>query len=146
MADIAILALTTAGLALDDSIPFTDTSDANATKKAVGIPVLTAAQIAASATGVPGLTSAGVFSNIAGTTVATLTGTAATFPGSSTFTSYTKVTPVAVASLPAAVTAGAGARAMVNDALTPAWGAAVTGGGAVTVPVYVDATPAWIVG
>lgn len=81
MATKALSALTTAVLALDDSVPFTDTSDANATKKAVGIPVVTPAQIAAGATGVPGVTAAGVVSNLAGQTVATLTNTAATLPG-----------------------------------------------------------------
>ncbi len=53
--------------------------------------------------------------------------------------------PVAVASLPAAATAGAGARGFVTDALTPVYGSTVTGGGAVKVPVYSDGTN-WIVG
>ena len=46
-----------------------------------------------------------------------------------------------VATLPAGVQ---GDRAMVTDALGPAWGAAVVGGGAVVVPVYYAA--AWMVG
>lgn len=58
---------------------------------------------------------------------------------------YTKKTPVAVASLPAAATAGAGAELLVNDALAPAFGATVAGSGAVTVPVYSDGTN-WKVG
>lgn len=56
-----------------------------------------------------------------------------------------KNTPVAVASLPSAATLGSGARAFVNNALTPAFGSAVVGGGAVAVPVYSDGTN-WIVG
>lgn len=50
-----------------------------------------------------------------------------------------------VGALIAAATAGAGAQSMVSDALTPVFGAAVTGGGAVVVPVYSDGTN-WIVG
>jgi len=52
---------------------------------------------------------------------------------------------VAVASLPAAATAGAGARMFVNNALSPVFGSAVVGGGAVTVPVYSTGS-AWNVG
>ena len=48
-----------------------------------------------------------------------------------------------VASLPTAGTAGR--RAFVTDALTPVFGSAVTGGGAVKAPVY-DTGAAWIVG
>ncbi|MGD9724398.1 MAG: hypothetical protein AB7U76_24430 [Pirellulales bacterium] len=48
-----------------------------------------------------------------------------------------------VATLPAAATAGA--RAHVTDALAPAFGANVAGGGAVTTPVFYDGT-AWVVG
>jgi hypothetical protein len=47
--------------------------------------------------------------------------------------------------LPAAATVGVGARAFVTDALTPAWGSAVVGGGAVSVPVYSTGS-AWNVG
>lgn len=50
-----------------------------------------------------------------------------------------------VAALIAAATAGAGARSIVSDALAPVFGTAVTGGGAVVVPVYSDGT-SWIVG
>lgn len=56
-----------------------------------------------------------------------------------------KYTPQTVASLPVASTAGAGARMFVSDALTPVFGSAVTGGGAVNVPVYSDGTN-WMVG
>lgn len=52
---------------------------------------------------------------------------------------------VAVASLPAAGTAGAGARMIVNDANAPTFGAIVAGGGAAIVPVYSDGTN-WLVG
>jgi len=48
-----------------------------------------------------------------------------------------------VASLPTAGTAGR--RAFVTDALAPTFGSAVTGGGAVNVPVY-DTGAAWFVG
>ena len=47
-----------------------------------------------------------------------------------------------VATLPAGVT---GARAYVTNALAPAFGAAVVGGGAVTIPVFFDGVN-WIVG
>jgi hypothetical protein len=65
--------------------------------------------------------------------------------GAISATTTIKVTPVAVASLPAAATAGVGARSFVNDAMTPVFGSAVTGGGAVTVPVYSTGS-AWNVG
>jgi len=54
-------------------------------------------------------------------------------------------TPVAVGSLPSAATLGAGARAFVNNALAPTFGATVAAGGAVKVPVYSDGTN-WKVG
>jgi hypothetical protein len=60
-------------------------------------------------------------------------------------TSWIKVPAVTVSALPAAATAGVGARAFVNDALTPVFGSAVTGGGAVAVPVYSTGS-AWNVG
>lgn len=50
-----------------------------------------------------------------------------------------------VATLPDASDSGSGARAFVSDALTPAFGATVVGGGAVKVPVYSDGTN-WKVG
>jgi hypothetical protein len=60
-------------------------------------------------------------------------------------TAHIKVPGVTVANLPAAATAGAGARSFVTDALTPVFGSAVVGGGAVNVPVYSDGA-AWNVG
>lgn len=60
-------------------------------------------------------------------------------------TSWIKVPPVAVSALPLAATAGAGARAFVNDASSPTFGSAVTDGGAVLVPVYSTGS-AWHVG
>ena len=60
-------------------------------------------------------------------------------------TAHIKVPGVIVANLPAAATAGAGARSFVTDALAPTFGSAVTGGGAVNVPVY-STGAAWFVG
>jgi hypothetical protein len=60
-------------------------------------------------------------------------------------TAHIKVPGVTVANLPAAATAGAGARSFVTDALAPVFGSAVTGGGAVNVPVY-STGAAWFVG
>ena len=60
-------------------------------------------------------------------------------------TAWTKVPGVIVANLPAAATAGAGARSFVTNALAPTFGSAVVGGGAVNVPVYSDGA-AWFVG
>ncbi len=60
-------------------------------------------------------------------------------------TAHIKVPGVTVANLPAAATAGAGARSFVTDALTPTFGSAVTGGGTVPVPVY-STGAAWNVG
>lgn len=62
-----------------------------------------------------------------------------------TSVSWIKVPGVIVANLPAAATAGAGARSFVTDALNPVFGNAVTGGGAVSVPVYSNGTT-WNVG
>ena len=50
-----------------------------------------------------------------------------------------------VATLPSAVTSGAGARSFVTDALGPTFGATVVGSGAVKVPVYSDGVD-WKVG
>lgn len=60
-------------------------------------------------------------------------------------TSYVKTTPVTVANLPAAATAGAGARAFVTDATSTTFNATATGGGANSVPVFSDGS-AWKVG
>jgi hypothetical protein len=59
--------------------------------------------------------------------------------------SWVRMAVTTVASLPAAATAGAGARMMVSDAASPVFGSAVSGGGAVTVPVYSTGS-AWNVG
>ena len=50
-----------------------------------------------------------------------------------------------VSGLPSAATVGAGFKAMVSDALTPAFLSAVTGGGTVVCPVFSNGTT-WIVG
>jgi hypothetical protein len=65
--------------------------------------------------------------------------------GAAGSTAHIKVPGVTVANLPAAATAGAGARSFVTDALAPVFGSAVVGSGAVNVPVYSDGA-AWIVG
>lgn len=53
-----------------------------------------------------------------------------------------RTTVFTVATLPAGVT---GSRAAVNNALGPAFGAAVVGGGAVTIPVFFNGA-VWVVG
>lgn len=58
---------------------------------------------------------------------------------------YYKGQITVVGSLPAAATAGAGARSFVTDALLPVFGSAVAGGGAVNVPVYSNGST-WMVG
>jgi hypothetical protein len=58
---------------------------------------------------------------------------------------FPAMTNYTVATLPSAVTAGAGARSFVTDATGPTFGATVAGGGAVNVPVYSDGTN-WKVG
>ena len=55
------------------------------------------------------------------------------------------LTVYTVATLPSAVTSGAGARSFVSNALAPAFGSTVAGGGSVKVPVYSDGTN-WKVG
>ena len=50
-----------------------------------------------------------------------------------------------IAQLPAAATAGSGARATVSDALAPSFGATVAAGGAIVTPVYSDGSN-WKVG
>lgn len=67
-----------------------------------------------------------------------------TLSSNPTFTTV-KTTPTTVAALPAAATAGDGARAFVTDATAPTFGATVAGGGAVHTPVYSDGTN-WLVG
>jgi len=58
---------------------------------------------------------------------------------------YIQTTPVAVASLPAAATAGDGARAMVTDATATTFNSVVAGSGTNKVPVFSDGT-AWRIG
>ena len=60
-------------------------------------------------------------------------------------TTAIQTTPVVVASLPAAATAGAGARAFVSDANDTAFNAVVAGAGANNLPVFSDGT-AWRIG
>ena len=60
-------------------------------------------------------------------------------------TTAIQTTPVVVASLPAAGTAGAGARAFVSDANDTAFNAVVAGAGANNLPVFSDGT-AWRIG
>jgi len=55
------------------------------------------------------------------------------------------ITNYTVATLPSAVTSGAGARSFVTDALGPTFGATVVGAGTVKVPVYSDGVD-WKVG
>lgn len=55
------------------------------------------------------------------------------------------LTNYTVATLPSASTSGKGARSFVTDASAPTFGATVSGGGAVAVPVYSDGTN-WKVG
>jgi hypothetical protein len=69
----------------------------------------------------------------------------ATRPRNLYMASWIRMATTTVASLPAAATAGAGARMFVTDAASPTFGSAVTGGGAVTVPVYSTGS-AWNVG
>lgn len=59
--------------------------------------------------------------------------------------SWVRMAVTVVGSLPAAATAGAGARMVVSDANAPTFGATVAGGGAVVTPVYSDGTN-WKVG
>ena len=82
--------------------------------------------------------------------VGTLTGL--TVSGNVTGQSYVsattalQTTPVITSALPAAATAGAGARSMVTDAdAGSVFGAALTGAGSLTLPVFSDGT-IWRVG
>ena len=99
----------------------------------------------------------GVFTYVSGdganltniTTVGTLTALEVT--GNITGQSYVsaatalQTTPVVVASLPAAGTAGAGARAFVSDANDIVFNAVVAGTGANNLPVFSDGTD-WRIG
>ena len=84
--------------------------------------------------------------NSGGTDAMTIATTGAVTTSASIIAGSTvKTATYTVAGLPAAATAGAGARAYVTDALAPSFSAAVTGGGTVPVPVYSDGTT-WRVG
>jgi hypothetical protein len=60
-------------------------------------------------------------------------------------TNYVKTIAKTVATLPAAATAGAGARGFVTDATSATFNAALTGGGTNKVPVFSDGS-AWLIG
>lgn len=62
-----------------------------------------------------------------------------------TVSSFTKVTPVLVANLPSAATAGTGARSFVTDANATTYNSVVAGGGANRLPVFSDGS-AWRIG
>lgn len=79
------------------------------------------------------------------TTLATLVSFLSTAFSSFTATSYIKTDPVTVANLPAAATAGSGARAMVTNSNNTTFAAIVAGGGANIVPVFSDGTN-WRIG
>jgi hypothetical protein len=64
---------------------------------------------------------------------------------STVYSTNTKYTPVTVATLPSAVTLGAGARAFVSNATATTFASIVAGGGANNVPVYSDGTN-WRIG
>lgn len=66
--------------------------------------------------------------------------------GSGSVAGNVRTIPIATASLVACVAGTAGARAAVNDALAPAIGVALTGGGAIFATVHCSATTtSWIV-
>lgn len=65
--------------------------------------------------------------------------------GNLTVDTFAKTSSTTVTSLTAAATAGAGARSFVTDANTAVFGTAVSGSGAIAVPVYSDGS-AWRVG
>lgn len=75
-----------------------------------------------------------IIRNAQGAIVGQFNGTAWTFTGPVTTSGYT------VATLP---TGALGMRAYVTDAVTPAYNAALTGGGTVKVPVFHNGT-AWV--
>lgn len=83
----------------------------------------------------------GTGANITGT--ANISGTANV--GNLNSTSIVKTGVFATANIPAAATAGAGARAFVTDATVATFGSAYVGGAANAVPVYSDGT-GWFIG
>jgi hypothetical protein len=102
---------------------------------------------------VPLATTAGTISTNAQPNItSTVTLTSLTVSGNVTGQSYVsaatalQTTPVITSALPAAATAGTGARAMVTDAdAGSVFGAALTGAGSLTLPVFSDGT-IWRVG
>ncbi len=62
-----------------------------------------------------------------------------------TASSFVRISPKTVATLPSAVTSGAGARATVTDANATTFNSVVAGGGANIVPVHSDGTN-WRIG
>jgi len=60
-----------------------------------------------------------------------------------TFAANVELTPVTVSALPACNAASKGALRTVSDATAPTYNGALTGGGAVSVPVYCNGT-AWL--
>ena len=60
--------------------------------------------------------------------------------GNITTSGIIKLVPIAYNSLPLAATAGAGARAIINDSTGPTWSGIAGGGGGQVVPVYSDGT------
>ena len=99
----------------------------------------------------------GVFTSLSGsletaaqpniTSVGTLTSLTVSGNTSANYTisSVSKTTPVAVASLPAAATAGAGARAFVTDANSTTFNDSAVGGGSNIMPVFSNGT-GWFIG
>lgn len=67
------------------------------------------------------------------------------YANTSVITPYVRTTATTVAALPAAATAGAGARAFVTDATSAAFAVAAAGGGANAVPVY-STGAGWFIG
>lgn len=102
---------------------------------------------AGTVTSVSVVTANGVSGSVAtATTIPAITLTlAAITPTTVSASGYLKTAPKTVAGLTAAATAGNGARDFVTDATAPAFGVAVVGGGAVSVPVYSDGAN-WLVG
>ena len=85
---------------------------------------------------------------VSGATVSSaggVTATGAVSGANVTATGYVKTGATVVASLPAAATAGAGARHFVTDANATTFASVVAGGGANAVPVYSDGTD-WRIG
>ena len=82
----------------------------------------------------------GLASSTTSIAIGSTTGTSRT-----TLNGITKQQTYTVTTLPSASASGVGSRSFVTDALSPAFGATVAGGGTVAVPVYSDGTN-WKVG